>query len=171
VLHFSIPNGYGDYGSEADKLESGDENMENLIELTTPPELLGILNGLIQYEPIFHHPEFGTTRQDFENMTDAAFWEVGASGRRYSRDYTLAEVVKRYEDPKYRGIHSPPENTWQTKDFHCLEIARDNYLLTYTLIQGDLVTRRSTLWRHTSSGWKILYHQGTIVQDTDTPAV
>jgi hypothetical protein len=38
VLHFSIPNGYEDYGSEADKLESGEEN---LIELTTPPELLG----------------------------------------------------------------------------------------------------------------------------------
>jgi hypothetical protein len=25
------------------------------------------------------------------------------------------------------------------------------------------VTRRATLWRRMSSGWKILYHQGTVV--------
>jgi hypothetical protein len=144
-------------------LEHETEYRDCSIEFITAPEHLEILDRLIQYEPIFHHPEFGTTRQDFENMTDAGFWEVGASGRRYSREYVLTEVVKRYEDPQYRGIHSPPENTWQTKDFHCREIATDNYLLTYTLIQEDRVTRRSTLWRHTNTGWKILYHQGTIV--------
>ena len=96
-------------------------------------------------------------------MTDPAFREVGASGRRYSREYVIEEVLKRYEDPEYRGINSPPENTWQMKDFHCLEIASDNYLLTYTLFQGERITRRSTIWRRSSTGWRILYHQGTIV--------
>jgi hypothetical protein len=131
--------------------------------LTTNPRQQDVLQELIQREPIFHHPEFGTSRRDFENMTDPAFWEVGASGRRYSREYVIDTVVKRYEDPQYRGIHSPPEDTWQTKDFHCLEIAHDNYLLTYTLVQGDRITRRSTIWRRSGTGWKILYHQGTIV--------
>jgi hypothetical protein len=136
-----------------------------------PPEFftdaadVDILNELIQREPIFHHPEFGRTRQELENMTDATFWEIGASGRCYSRDYTLTELAKRYQDSAYCGIHSAPENTWQTKDFYCLKIAADNYLLTYTLIQADRVTRRTTLWRYTNTGWKILYHQGTIVQD------
>jgi hypothetical protein len=37
-------------------------------------------------------------------MTDAAFWEVGASGRRYSREYVITEVLKRYEDPQYRSL-------------------------------------------------------------------
>ncbi|MBD2101678.1 DUF4440 domain-containing protein [Leptolyngbya sp. FACHB-261] len=134
-------------------------------ELATDAEHLDVLKELIQREPIFHHPEFGTTRQDFENMTDAAFWEVGASGRCYSREYVLAEVVKRYENSQYRGIHSSTENTWETKDFCCREIAHDNYLLTYTLVQEERVTRRSTLWRRSSTGWKILYHQGTIVQN------
>jgi hypothetical protein len=128
-------------------------------------EEMGILNELIQREPIFHHPEFGRTRQDFENMTDASFWEVGASGRRYSRDYTLTEVVQRYEDSQYCGVHSAPENTWQTKDFYCRKIAINNYLLTYTLVQEDRLTRRTTLWRRVSNNWQILYHQGTIVQD------
>ncbi len=99
-------------------------------------------------------------------MTDAAFWEVGASGRRYSREYVLTEVVKRYENPQYRGIHSPPENAWETKDFHCREIATNTYLLTYTLIQENRVTRRSTLWQRSDDNWKILYHQGTTVEES-----
>jgi hypothetical protein len=136
-------------------------------EFVTEPEYLDVLNELMQREPIFHHPEFGKSRQDFEKMTDGAFWEVGASGRRYSREYTLAEVARRYEDSAYQGIHSAPENTWQTKDFYCRSIALDTYLLTYTLIQGDRVTRRSTLWQHVDTGWKILYHQGTIVNDRE----
>jgi exodeoxyribonuclease V alpha subunit len=74
---------------------------------------------------------------DFERMTEATFWEVGASGRRYSRQYVLDEMEKRYA--------SPEEDTWQTRDFHCLEIAAENYLVTYTLIQGTRITRRSTI--------------------------
>ena len=135
-------------------------------QFVTAAECLEVLNELIQREPIFHHPEFGTTRADFENMTDVAFWEVGASGRRYNREYTLAEVVRRYENPQYRRIHAPPENLWETKDFHCREIAVNTYLLTYTLIQEDRVTRRSTLWQRIDTGWKILYHQGTIVGES-----
>ncbi|WP_295620473.1 hypothetical protein [Chamaesiphon sp. GL140_3_metabinner_50] len=149
--------------------ESKSEHSQDYID--SPPEFItdaadvDILTELMQREPIFHHPEFGRTRQELENMTDAAFWEIGASGRRYSRDYTLTEVAKRYQDSAYCGIHSAPENTWQTKDFYCCKIATDNYLLTYTLIQSDRVTRRTTLWRRANTGWKILYHQGTIFQD------
>lgn len=125
--------------------------------LVTDPRLLDILNELIQREPIFHRPELGTTRADFEAMTAATFWEVGASGRRYSREYVLEELEKRYA--------SPTVDVWETRDFHCLEIAADNYLLTYTLIQGKRVTRRSTIWRRTVQGWQIVYHQGTVVED------
>jgi hypothetical protein len=146
------------------ELEEQKEYIDCPPEFVTNAEHLEVLNELIQREPIFHHPEFGTTRQDFENMTDSAFWEVGASGRRYSREYVLEEVVKRYENPQYRGIHSPPENSWETKDFYCRKIAENTYLLTYTLIQEDRVTRRSTLWQRIDTDWKILYHQGTTIQ-------
>src|SRR5262245_44008821 len=44
---------------------------------------------LLQREPLFHRPEFGTTRPDFERMMAPEFWEVGASGRRYSREFVL----------------------------------------------------------------------------------
>lgn len=123
----------------------------------TDPALLGVLNELISREPIFHRPEWGTTRTDFENMTLTDFWEVGASGRRYSREYVLDELEKRHRQP------GPPD-IWEASDFHCRGLGPDVYLLTYTLLQnGERKTRRSTIWQHTASGWKIVFHQGTIV--------
>ena len=122
----------------------------------TLPELLPVLEELQRREPIFHRPEFGTTRRDYENMTAPDFWEVGASGKRYSRDFVLHVLETRAPDPE--------ESKWLTRDFHCREIAPDNYLIAYTLFQGPRVTRRATLWRRTADGWKVLYHQGTIVQ-------
>jgi len=116
-----------------------------------------VLRELVRREPIFHRPEFGTTRADFENMTDAAFYEVGASGRRYSREYVLDILQQRHAQPI-------EDEVLETSDFHCLEIAPDNYLLTYTLLQGERLTRRSTIWRRQGLSWKIVYHQGTVVQ-------
>jgi hypothetical protein len=124
---------------------------------TSAPALLEVLAELRQREPIFHRPAFGTTRRDFENMTDPDYWEVGASGRRYSREFVLDTLESRVPDPT--------EATWVTREFHCREIALDNYLLTYTLVQGARMTRRATWWRRTAEGWKILYHQGTVVDD------
>lgn len=126
------------------------------IASVTSPELLAVLEELKLREPIFHHPEFGTTRRDYEDMIDPEFWEVGASGRRYSREFVLETLENRAPDPE--------ESQWLTRDFQCREIAADNYLITYTLHQGKRVTRRATLWRRTMSGWKILYHQGTLVE-------
>ncbi|WP_150568637.1 DUF4440 domain-containing protein [Pandoraea morbifera] len=122
----------------------------------TDPSLLSVQTELSSREPIFHRPERGTDRAAFESMTDASFWEVGASGRLYSRQYVLDTLEERYA--------SPVEDNWETKDFFCQEIAPDTYLLTYTLLQGAKTTRRATLWRRSSEGWKILYHQGTIVE-------
>jgi hypothetical protein len=122
----------------------------------TAPALLPVLEELRRREPIFHHPEFGTTRRDYEGMTHPEFWEVGASGRRYSREFVLDTLKSRLPDPG--------EDKWVTSDFQCREIAADNYLITYTLAQGARVTRRATLWRRTAIGWQALYHQGTLVE-------
>jgi hypothetical protein len=124
-------------------------------KLDTAPELIPILAELQAREPIFHTPQFGSTRADYEQLMDEAYWEVGASGRRYSREFILNIVTTRPPDPT--------ESSWLTRDFHCRKIAPDNYLLTYTLQQGARITRRCTLWRRTGGAWRILYHQGTLV--------
>ncbi len=60
------------------------------------PGLLAVLEELRPREPIFHHPEFGTKRRDYEAMTDTEFWEVRASGRRYSREFVLDKYLITY---------------------------------------------------------------------------
>jgi hypothetical protein len=126
--------------------------------LATDAALLGILQGLRQREPIFHRPELGSTRADFDRLMTADFWEVGASGRRYSRDYVLDQLER-------RAAEGTIGDKLQATDFHCRRLAEDVYLLTYTLFQPERRTRRATIWRSTESGWKIVFHQGTIVQD------
>src|SRR5271155_24462 len=113
--------------------------------LSTDPSLLATLEELKRREPIFHRPEFGTARADFESMMHTDFWEIGASGRRYSRDYVLAELETRHQHPQ--------KDLWEMSEFHCRLLAPDLYLLTYTLIQGKIrKTRRSTIWQHTQLG-------------------
>jgi hypothetical protein len=125
---------------------------------TTDPKLLGVLAELRCREPIFHRPELGTTRADFEGMTTADFWEVGASGRRYGRKHVLDALEKRHQ--------GPVEESWETTDFRCQELAGDVFLLTYTLKQeGGRISRRATIWKRSSDGWKIVFHQGTLVQN------
>jgi hypothetical protein len=126
--------------------------------LVTDAALLDVLEQLKAREPIFHREKFGRTRADFENMTAPDFWETGASGRRYSREYVLSELEKRYTKEYV--------DDWQASGFHCRKLSEDVYLLTYTLLQNKKrKTRRATIWQHTPTGWKIVFHQGTIVQD------
>jgi len=117
-----------------------------------------ILEELKSREPIFHHPEkLGKTKQDIENQICDEFWEVGASGNVYTRQDVIETLLERYNDPSHQDI-------WEAKDFALTQIAPNNYLLTYILIQNKTrVTRRSTLWCRVNGDWKILYHQGTVI--------
>jgi hypothetical protein len=94
-------------------------------------------------------------------MTAPGFWEVGASGRRYSRQFVLDTLEVQYKNPTM--------DVWEISGFYCFEVAADNYLVNYTLIQGRRVTRRATLWRRTPDGWQILYHQGTALAEGVAP--
>ena len=124
----------------------------------TDPSLLDILNELTGREPIFHRAELGTKRSDFGKMTDAGFWETGASGKRYSREYVLDLLEQRHANGH--------DDQWETSEFRLQRLAEDVYLLTYTLLQDETrKTRRATIWRLSLDGWKIVYHQGTLVQD------
>jgi hypothetical protein len=126
-------------------------------KLVTLPKHQGVLEELKRREPIFHRPEFSGSREGLESMIAEDFWEVGASGRRYSRAYVLKTLATREKNPI--------EDHWQTSEFHCRELAPDLYLLTYTLLQAERKTRRATIWQRRDGDWKIVFHQGTLVQE------
>lgn len=134
--------------------------MSNGVFTHTDPNLLPVLEELKRREPIFHTQEFGIARADFEKATDPGYWETGASGRRYSRAFILSELEK----------HPPVDAAsagWQSHDHALRQLGPDTYLMTYTLRQRERITRRATIWERSSEGWRILYHQGTIVLAED----
>ena len=121
----------------------------------TDAALLPVLEELQAREPIFHRPELGTGAEDLERQMAPDFFEVGASGHRYSRSHVQEVLLERYA--------AGGEDPWGTSDFHCRQLGPDTYLLTYTLRQGQRVTRRVTVWRRSEQGWQVVYHQGTPV--------
>jgi hypothetical protein len=126
-------------------------------KLVTPREDRAVLEELREREPIFHRPLYQGSRAALEQLLAEDFWEIGASGRRYGRQYVLKMLAAREQ--------APLEDPWETSDFHCRALAPDVYLLTYTLLQGERCTRRATIWRRAAGGWQILFHQGTLVED------
>jgi hypothetical protein len=126
----------------------------------TDPSLLATLNELRPLEPIFHTPEFGSTPADFAARMAPDYWEVGASGRRYSRDFVLDMLD---QEPPILAATA----RWRTSGHALRALGPDTYLLTYNLTQGKRLTRRSTLWQRTPTSWQILFHQGTIVSSNE----
>ena len=124
-----------------------------------------LLDDLRNREPIFHTERFGRSFEDFERSTAPDFWEVGASGRRYSRDFIL-EMRRR------EALVDADAAGWKAEGFGLRQLGPDCYLLTYTLDQAGRITRRATVWERSGQDWRIVYHQGTIVtsnEDDSTP--
>ena len=70
-----------------------------------------MLAELRDREPIFRRPEFGSNPADLEQQMAPDFWEVGASGRRYSRDHLVA-VLREW-------LAGGREDPWTTSGFYC----------------------------------------------------
>lgn len=118
----------------------------------------GMARQLAALEPIFHRPELGTARADFDRMMAEDYREVGASGRVYTRADVLEVLEERHRVPP-----AQPEHLVVT-DFACRRIGGDTWLVTYRLEQaGGRMSRRSTLWQRGPGGWIALYHQGTLI--------
>ena len=138
-----------------------------LIFTNTVKALLPVLRELQEREPIFHSAAFGSTTTDYELNMAPDYWEVGASGRRYSREFILRELDG-------RPTEYAEAVDWKSYDHAVRQVGLDTYLLTYTLRQEERLTRRATIWRKGVHGWSILYHQGTIVsveEDDNAPSV
>lgn len=121
-----------------------------------------ILEELKAREPVFHHPDkFGTTKEAILAQMGEEFREVGASGRVYTKQFVVDLLINRYQDKDFQDI-------WSTKNFEMSMVAPDTYLLTYVLIQNKTRhTRRVSLWQYVAKQWKILFHQGTLIEQFD----
>lgn len=115
---------------------------------------------ICRLEPIFHTESFGATAEDFSGRMSADYWEVGASGRRYSRAIILENAAK-------IALVNAQSAGWKSSGFGLKRLGANTYLFTYTLDQNGRLTRRATIWQKSKEGWTILYHQGTIISAND----
>ena len=130
--------------------------------LTTALHLLPVLDELIRIESLFHAAHPDATPADFERLVAPDFWEVGASGNRYSRAFALQVLNERRA--------APDPDSWRTSDHHVSDLGHGHHLLSYTLAQPGRVTRRMSLWRRVPEGWQVVYHQGTVVSASPSGA-
>jgi hypothetical protein len=118
----------------------------------------GVVEELKKREPAFHQAELCSTREALELYAAPDFWEVGASGQVYDREFVLDTVEKRFREQTEADT-----SQWETTEFACSKLGDDVYLVTYQLKQGSRLTRRASIWRKVRESWQIVYHQGTIV--------
>ena len=126
-------------------------------------DLAVILAELMTREPLLDHREIVYSAQTFDAETADDFWEVGASGRVYSRDFLRTVVLQRLTDCE---VDARVVEGWTTEDHGIRQLGPDTYLVTYQLNGQGRRTRRATIWRSSSAkGWHVLYHQGTVITD------
>lgn len=125
--------------------------------MQAPPETVAELRAR---EPITHHAPNGYQREAIEQLLVDDYFEVGASGRLYERERVIETVVDRFErdDPAVAG---------EVEEFAVREVCSDVYVATYVLRQPDghavRTSRRVTVWSHNDGEWRVVYHQGTMV--------
>ncbi len=123
--------------------------------LSMNTDITPVLMQLKQLEPLIYAANDGQQRAHFDSLLAPDFWEVGASGKVYDRAFVLDTLEARQAAPR--------AEIWQAYDFRLDELAPGNFLLTYLLEQPTRLSRRATLWQQTEQGWKMRYHQGTVV--------
>lgn len=115
-----------------------------------------LLSQLQALEVELHHPDVRRSRERLEQLLHPDFYEVGRSGRTYTRDTVIDQLTAEQSQP-----------IMESEAFTLLELAPGVALLTYRSAFADperglsYHALRSSLWLKTSNGWQMRYHQGT----------
>ena len=115
-----------------------------------------LLSELQALEVELHHPGVRCSRERLEQLLHPDFYEVGRSGRTYTRVTVIDHLAAQESQPVI-----------ESGAFALLELAPGVAVLTYRSAFADperglsYHALRSSLWVKTGSGWQMRYHQGT----------
>jgi hypothetical protein len=129
----------------------------------TDSESAAVLKDLRSREPLFHHRVFVHDAASFDSTTSPDFWEMGASGQTYSRDYVLSMLRERW---RVEAADTFALEGWTIPDEQVRPLGINVFLFTYRLEQGSLSTRRATVWDRSSGEGQVIYHQGTVIAES-----
>lgn len=115
-----------------------------------------LLDELRKLETALHQADVRADRARLGALLDDQFWEIGRSGKVWTRQATLAEF----------GGNTQSYTIW-SQDFAVELLAPALALLTYRSAHiteaGKLErhTHRASLWAKTDGCWRMRFHQGT----------
>jgi hypothetical protein len=89
-------------------------------------------------------------------LLDPGFFEFGASGRRWERDAMIAALADEQAAPGVTTVADVSELAGN-------RLADGVVLVTYISQGQDRRCRRSSIWRETPAGWRVCFHQGTVI--------
>ncbi len=92
------------------------------------------------------------SRTQLEALLDPEFREVGASGRLWTREDIIADLVD-----------GNGGDSMQAVQVEAHDVAQDVVLVTFLSDPGGRAAHRSSLWRLSGGHWRMLYHQGTLL--------
>ena len=87
-----------------------------------------------------------------EELLDPDFGEIGKSGRLWTRGEMIAALV---------ADTDPEQHIINFSDMSGRTVGPGFVLLTYVTEVEGRRARRSSLWRQSMRGWRVLHHQGT----------
>jgi hypothetical protein len=97
-------------------------------------------------------PEVRGSADQLEELLDPDFEEIGKSGRLWTRGEMIAALL---------ADTGPEQHSINLSDMSGRTVGPGFVLLTYvTQVEGRRA-RRSSLWRQSMKGWRVLHHQGT----------
>lgn len=112
-----------------------------------------LLEGAITSERALLSPEVRSRAESVGELLAPEFFEVGQGGRRWERAEIIAEISAD------GGVLAEPTRVRATL------VGSGLVVVTYDLASGATTVRRTTLWRHSTEGWKAVFHQATRVAD------
>ena len=107
---------------------------------------------VIERELALLTPEVRGSADQLEELLDPDFGEIGKSGRLWTRGEMITALITD-TDPEQHSIN--------VSDMSGRTVGPGFVLLTYVTEVEGRRARRSSLWRQSTKGWRVLHHQGT----------
>jgi hypothetical protein len=116
-----------------------------------------LFDFLIDLEKSLHRGSIRRSREKLNELLRDDFIEIGASGKIYNKDQIIEALLN--ETPF----------TINASDFELRLFSEDIAQLKYktqNIVDTNLLptTLRSSIWKKEGTVWKMLFHQGTLVQ-------
>jgi hypothetical protein len=115
---------------------------------------------VIERELWLLQPQVRAAPSEVEALLHPEFCEFGASGRRWSQADMITALAAEQPAAEQPAAEEP---LITATEITATRLADDVIHLTYVSQRGERRARRSSIWLRTEDGWRVYFHQGTLI--------